>query len=688
MNNISFGDIVISNVNIVHNSAMELYRSPGGAVPCGTEVHLRLSIHELMIERAVLCMLRGDGVDRLEMAREGDFYMARYIVPQDGGIVLWYWFEVVLQGGAVCYYGTEPPLHAGLGLIYRNPPPAFQLTVYDREFVTPAWAKRAVMYQVFPDRLRMGNPDRVRAGVEYHRSKGRGDVFLHESWDDTPVYEAKEGQKYYMPSDIFGGDLDGVRQRLAEMKELGVTVLYLNPIFEASSNHRYNTGDYRKIDPILGDEDAWRRLVGEAAALGIRIILDGVFSHTGDDSVYFNKYGNYEGLGAYQSQDSPYFKWYKFGLWPDRYTSWWGFPTLPEVNEGEPTWSDFVIEGEDSVLAHWIKGGASGWRLDVADELPDDTIEHMRAAVKRADPEAFLLGEVWEDATTKQSYNVPRRYALGRGLDSVMNYPFLNQTVAFLRGEVNAISYRKFLVAQRQGYPPEMLFALMNLLSSHDVIRVRTALSRPADAKEPHDMTRAEQAAFSLTAEQYAHGGKLQRLAAALQFSVPGIPAVYYGDEVGMTGLLDPFNRRPWHEEDASIRGWYKRLAALRGSHPVLQAGHVLYYSTNGNVIGVLRYTHDGKDAFGGEMEPDVVLTVVNPTAEAHRIVIDLTQEKECQPREHREAFLSTRWKQARSLTEEGHAFSLEAGLFEIEIGPLSAEMFQLTKEEGADERV
>jgi glycosidase len=705
LNNISFGSILVNNTSIVHNSAMERFRRPLGAVPCGTEVVLRLSVHGLAFERAVLCMLRGDSVDRIEMWADGTFggrqdaapthdpngvyseavLTARYVVPWEGcgGGVLWYWFEVVLTGGSVCYYGTELPLHSGLGMVYKNPPPAFQLTVNDPAFRTPDWAKHAVMYQIFPDRFHCGDPERVRAGVDYHRGLGRTDIELHGSWDEQPVYEAKGGRSFYMPSDIFGGDLEGVRQRLGYLKGLGVTVLYLNPIFESASNHRYNTGDYRKVDPILGDESAWRRLAAEARSLGIRVVLDGVFSHTGDDSVYFNKYGRYDSVGAFQSKDSPYFKWYKWAQWPEKYTSWWGFATLPEVDEREPSWERFILGGpddEDSVMEYWIRQGAAGWRLDVADELPDDTIEKMRAAVKRADPGALLLGEVWEDATTKQSYGRTRRYALGRGLDSVMNYPFLNQTVAFLRGETDAIFFRKFLVSQRLGYPKEMVYALMNLLSSHDVVRLRTALSRSSGSRDAHEMTRAEQAAFSLTAEEYARGGRLQKLAAAIQFSVPGMPCVYYGDEVGMTGLLDPFNRRPWHEDDAQMADWYRALAELREKHPVMQAGHVLYYSTNGDVLGILRYTYDMRDAFGAPLESDAVLTVVNPTDEAHRIVIDLTQEKECQPEEHWEAFQNTRWLEARSLLGEA-AFPLTAGLFAIEIAPLTAEIFRLTWE-------
>jgi glycosidase len=673
METFTFGSVVVSDINIVHDSARERYRKPLGAVPCGSEVAIFLRINELHIVRALLCVLRGGKIDRIEMYPEGDLLSARYIVPGAEGCVLWYWFEVELQGGGICYYGAEIGDNSGLGRIYHNPPPSFQITVFDSAFKTPDWAKSAILYQIFPDRFHMGDPERVRAGVAYHRDKGREEVELHENWTEMPHYEAQNGRRYYMPSDVFGGDLEGIRQRLPYLQELGITLIYLNPIFEAASNHRYNTGDYHKIDPILGDEASWGALVREAGAMGIRIVLDGVFSHTGDDSVYFNKYGRYDSVGAFQSKDSPYSGWYKFTEFPNKYTSWWGFETLPEVNEHNADWRGYVIEGDDSVVASWIKKGAGGFRLDVADELPDETIERIRTTLKGADEQAFLIGEVWEDATTKQSYNQTRRYALGRSLDSVMNYPFVNNTIAFLTGRANAFAYRKFLVNQRLNYPQEMYYTLMNLLSSHDVARIRSMLARPVD---PQKMTRKEQAFYMATDEGNRLGGKRQGLAAAIQFALPGIPSVYYGDEVGMTGLLDPFNRTTWREENPKIRNWYKTLARLRREHPVLSTGHVLFYSTNGNVLGILRYTANGRDAFGNVLGGDAILAVVNPTGMPHRIVIDMAQEKECLPLEHHRLFQQTRTTGIRSLIT-GRFVPMEHSLLEISIEPLTAEIFQ-----------
>ena len=674
---ISCSGVLLEDANIIHDSTKEMYRSPLGAVTGGTEITFALKVAEVHIERATLCVLRDGTVERCDLVSEGDVMKARYTTPvqsQGGGRVLWYWFELVLQGGSICYYGAEPPLASGLGHIYLNPPPAFQITVYDAGFTTPDWAKSAIMYQIFPDRFQMGDAGSVRAGVAYHQSKGRAEIELHEKWDALPVYEAKEGQKYYMPSDIFGGDLEGVRQKLQYLKRLGVTLIYLNPIFESSSNHRYNTGDYTKVDPILGGNEAFGKLLEAAKEAGVRIVLDGVFSHTGDDSIYFNKYGRYDSVGAYQSKDSPYFNWYQFDEHPDQYTSWWGFKSLPEVNEHDPGWQKYIITEPDSIVKRWVGEGVSGFRLDVADELPDETIEQIRAAVKEADPEAFLLGEVWEDATTKQSYGRQRTYALGRGLDAVMNYPFLNWTLDFLKGKINAWSYCKFLTHQQHSYPAPMYYTLMNLLSSHDVSRVRSLLSKDVD---PAGMTRAEQAKFELTASEFRLGGQRQRLAAAIQFSLPGIPAVYYGDEVGMTGLLDPFNRRTFREEDAQIRGWYQKLGKLRNTHHVMSTGCVRFFSTNGNVLGIFRHTVNGCDYFGKEIGADATLTVVNPTSEPHCIVFDLGEVYESLPAGH---FGATDWTDARMahslLTNRVALF--EKGLVEIDVPPHVAEIFRL----------
>lgn len=691
MNEIISGGTVINDSSIVHNSALAKYREPLGAVSAGARVTLRLFVggpKRVSYADIRLIVLQPDGTQR-EYALDAVAYEGGTKPPQfretmlsaeietaEEG-VLWYWFRAELIGGGCVYYGAEYGGCAGAGRVYPNEPPAFQLTVSAAGFHTPEWAKGAVCYQIFPDRYRRGSRENAGRGLAAHHAMGRSGMRLHETWDELPDYLPAPGAEHYEPLDFFGGDLAGITEDLPRLAQLGVSLIYLNPIFEAASNHRYNTGDYLRIDPMLGSEDDFAALVRAAGELGIRVILDGVFSHTGDDSVYFNKYGRYEGVGAYQSKDSPYYPWYRFRDYPDAYESWWGFGTLPEVNETEPSWIDFIIEGEGSVLRTWIAKGAAGYRLDVADELPDETIMKMRAAVKSADAEAFLLGEVWEDATTKQSYHLPRKYALGRGLDSVMNYPLARALTTFLLGEMDSFAFKKFLVSQNQNYPREMYYALMNLLSSHDVARARTALGCDAASMDECRMTREEQAVFVMSGEQRERGAALQRLAAAVQFALPGMPSIYYGDEVGMTGLLDPFNRKPFAAEDPGFEDVYRRLAELRRAHPVFTKGQALFYATNGNVLGIMRHTIQGRDAFGGPAKPEAVLTLVNPTEARHTIAIDLMTDKECESRECLDAFRNAGWTHAVSLLT-GRETAISGGLLVLDIEPLGSEICEL----------
>jgi glycosidase len=403
-------------------------------------------------------------------------------------------------------------------------------------------------------------------------------------------------------------------------------------------------------------------------------MLDGVFSHTGDDSVYFNKYGNYDGAGAYQSKDSPYYNWYRFDEFPGRYKSWWGFETLPEVNEHNQDWIDFVIENDDSVINTWLDRGAAGFRLDVADELPDDTIEKMRAALKHNGQDHVLLGEVWEDATTKQSYGMPRTYALGRGLDSVMNYPFTNMVVDFLLFNQDAYALKDFLVGQCQNYPKEMYYCLMNLLSSHDVARIRTRLATRADG---HGLTREQQACFVVTEEQDSHGAVMQKLAAAIQFSLPGVPCIYYGDESGMNGLMDPFNRRPYTKCGNDITEYYKTLSNIRKNHAALRTGHAAFLTRAEDMLGILRLCVEGQDALGMEAADGVTLTVVNRSKAQRTFVCDLFAERQCLPVGYTQFFRDVELKQAKSLLSDAQ-WDINEGLVSIDVAPESADIVEI----------
>lgn len=555
----------LAECQVFHDPCDEDYRFPLGAVKCGEKVTLRLRVLGGADEAELIV-----GDKPYPMTRTGDGFEIVYTAP-DTPQVLWYSFRLF---GSVCL-GAD-----GVTSGYVR---SFQLTVYDRHFKTPDWANGAVMYQIFPDRWRREGAAPAK-GAAYHRALGRS-IVTHKDWNEQVKWQGGEG---YYPDDFYGGTLLGIEKSLPELKELGVSVLYLNPVFEADSNHRYNTADYLRIDPILGTNAAFKKLCKAADELGMKIVLDGVFSHTGDDSVYFDRRGVYSGDGAYRSETSPYHSWYDFRKFPDDYRCWWGFKSLPEVNEGDGAWQDFVISGDDSVIKTWLRAGANGYRLDVADELPDEVIELIRDNAKGCDSDALIIGEVWEDATTKVSYGQRRRYALGTALDTVMNYPLRGALIDFALGEMDAFALRDFLLGQKLNYPAPMYRCLMNLLSTHDTARVRTVLG--SGGIDGGGMGRDAQAAFVLSDEENARGRALQKLCAVLQFTLPGMPCVYYGDEEGMQGLRDPFCRGAYVKNDGDLREVYASLAFARNSSPVLRHGDVAFFAPNEDVLCLLRF--------------------------------------------------------------------------------------------------
>lgn len=614
-----------------------------GAVPTGETVTLRLAAEEGELTGAKLRIYIEEQGTEYDMCYRNGYWEYAYPVPAECGIV-WYSFAL-FSGEETRWLGPQPGKTQGEGVLSSEPCFGFQLTVYARGFETPSWFRRSIMYQIFPDRFRRGNPENLKKGIAYHQQMGRR-VIVHENWEEKPLYQPLPGETYYSPCDFYGGDLRGIIDSLPYFKELGVGVLYLNPIVEADSNHRYNTADYTRVDPILGSDTDFAELCQKAEELGIRIMFDGVYSHTGSDSRYFNKLGNYGEVGAFQGSGSPYYKWYTFYSTRYNYKSWWGFDTLPEVNEMDKSWQRYVITGRNSVFSYWMSLGAKGIRLDVADELPDEVIALMRTILKGQSKENVLLGEVWEDATTKQSYGCNRQYALGKGLDSVMNYPFKNACISFLRGESDAFALAEFLTGQRMNYPQPLYYALMNLLSSHDVPRVRTLLATGIDGE---NMSREEQAALEVTPEQDQTGRRLELIAAMLQFAIPGVPSIYYGDEYGLHGLKDPFNRGPFIRRDEETYLAMRTIARLRKKYPVLQTGHISCFAPSADVLAVLRFNMGGRDAFGEPAERSVLLTLLCRSGGERLCEIDLdafAEGLEENPRRLLELFVPTRAKE------------------------------------------
>lgn len=458
----------------------------------------------------------------------------------------------------------------------------FQLTVYSRTYETPDFLKGGVMYQIFPDRF-------CKSG-EVHENIPEGRV-LREDWGGTPYYKP-DHNGHVWNNDYFGGDFAGIQSKLGYLHDLGVTCIYLNPIFESHENHRYNTANYMKADPLLGTNDEFEELCKEAEKYGISVILDGVFSHTGADSVYFNKFGRYPEPGAYQSKDSRYYDWYTFIDYPNTYEAWWGIDTLPNVIENNPDYTNFIC-GEEGVLRYWLSKGAAGYRLDVADELPDQFLNNLRRCVKRFDKDKIVIGEVWEDASNKESYGIKRRYLLGDQLDSVMNYPFREAIISFMRGgSVTDFIYSIMTIVEH--YPKPTIDVLMNFVSTHDIERAINRLG----GENCDDKSKDWMAERWLTHEQYQKGKAMLKAAMALMFFLPGVPSIYYGDEAGMQGYKDPFNRRcyPWGNEDHELIEYVSELSRVRKSIPNMKDGRTYFVFNDDNVIDsrIVGFTRQG----------------------------------------------------------------------------------------------
>ncbi len=553
---------------IEHNSRNTLYRSPFGAVEVLSNITLRLYVKADRIPAAISLVYKFRDqelvtvpMNYIYMVAKGSLYEVEIKVSKDPGL-LFYYFTVEVDNH-IYYYGNNKESLGGLGETYNKIPPAYQITVYKKDYKTPAWFKNSIIYQIFPDRFYKGDMDSFNSG--------RTD-FIARDWDDMPYHKAEQFGGKYLANDFFGGNLDGIIKKLSYLSKLGINAIYLNPIFQAYSNHKYDTGNYEEVDPMFGSNELFEHLCDKALSFGIRIILDGVFNHTGSDSKYFNKEGSYPSLGAYQSKESPYYKWYHFIEHPDNYRCWWDFKTLPNVNESEPSYIDYIISSPDSIINKWLNKGACGWRLDVADELPSDFIKLIRKEMKSTKPDSVLIGEVWEDASNKESYGEQREYLLGDELDSVMNYPLRKAIIDFACNKIDADTFAMRILSLWENYPRESFYSLMNLLSSHDSERILTMLG---DVPSRENISRDQMSTFELDDKSLSLAKKRLENVLLLQMTLPGVPCIYYGDEAGMQGYNDPFNRRtyPWGKEDGKILSIFKKMIALRQNNSLLVDG-------------------------------------------------------------------------------------------------------------------
>ena len=669
---------------IIHDSRNTAYRFPFGAVQAGSTVTLRCEVEGDGTENVILRVWQeGAGECLYAMERENWLlppaqerkkrkYVYRLAVPEQG-CLLWYYFKVE-TAGKIFYYGNNREQLGGWGQSSEKEPPSFQITVYDRQAKTPDWLKHAVVYQIFPDRFNRGS-------VPLSQFGGKKNALLHGSWNDRPRYIKDPDTGNILYYDFFGGTLEGIREKLDYLQALGVTCLYLNPVFESRSNHHYDTGDYKKIDAFLGTEEEFIRLCREAKERGIRILLDGVFSHTGDDSRYFNRQGSYPETGAYQSKNSPYYSWYQFKKFPKEYNCWWGDKSLPEVDETDNSYQDFMIRNEDSVLKHWLQAGISGWRLDVADELPDEFLTAFYRELKQETPEAALIGEVWEDASNKISYGKQRAYLCGGKLDSVMNYVLRRLMLDFLLGRADAGYTNALYLHQMENYPPENFYAMLNLAGSHDVERVLSVL----EEKNPEELaltaetvTLAKDNGKELlrTNENYFHrndelttGERRLLLLWAWQMTLPGAPCVYYGDEAGLQGGKDPDNRRPypWGAENKTLQTACRAFIQLRNKYDALRTGRMIPIYAEGDVYIYARSVEGGRDVFGNPAEDGLFFVALNRGNTSHTVRV-YTGEL---------AFGELHHTEPSGEAAEGGPVPVVNGIFTVTLPPVSSFIFR-----------
>ncbi len=562
-------------MRILFDSQQLIYKNPFGTLseeqPCQLHIHIPCSVGAIKAE-CILDLDDGTPGSVVLLEREStrgayDIFGGSFALKQQG--LYFYYFRIYKPDGSFRLFkqGHDTNMEAG---------DRWQLTCTPADFTTPDWAKGAVYYQIFPDRFcKVGSPS-LGGKLEPYT--------VHKNWYEDVDWEPTEDGKI-LNNDFFGGNFLGITEKMDYIASLGISILYLNPISKSFSNHRYDPGDYKTPDPMLGTIEDFKVMCDAAHKRGIKVILDGVYSHTGSDSLYFDKNRTFGGIGAHCSPDSPYYSWYTFYHYPDSYNSWWGFDTLPTVNKMDPAFLNYIIDDEDSVVAYWLKLGADGFRLDVVDELPDAFVLRLKKRIRELRPDALLIGEVWEDASNKISYNIRRRYFVDGMLDSCMNYPFRNAVLNFVRGWDDGQQLKETVMTIAENYPPQVLACNMNLLGTHDTPRILTALV------DDFEGCREAYAGRKLSTEVRKLAKERLFMASFLQYTLPGAPSLYYGDEAGMEGYSDPFNRRtyPWNREDKELLTHYKELGALRKSQTALQLGNIHFFQASDRRLGFFR---------------------------------------------------------------------------------------------------
>ena len=470
----------------------------------------------------------------------------------------WYHFEVY-QGSHMFYlqktnnFEVEPT-----GELKSS----FQQLVYNSKSKTNVSYKGGVMYHIFVDRFR-------KEGFV----KPRFDLILRDDWGGEITKNSTSFE--VINKECFGGNLKGIEKKLDYLKSLNVSTIYLSPIFESNSYHKYDTADYSKVDSMFGSEKDLKSLVEKAKQKGIGIVLDGVFNHTGSDSIYFNKLNRYNSVGAYQSQKSPYFSWFDFQSHPDKYSSWWGIDTMPQIKKCQTSFINYIAS-KQGIVQKYFKMGIFGLRLDVVDELCEKTLNSICAAARAVKPDCLILGEVWEDASNKIAYDERKKYFLGKQLDSVMNYPIKDSIINYIQTQ-NCEYLKNTIYMLKDHYPKDVQDNLMNILGTHDTSRILSIIDDVSNKDENLSF-------------------KLLKIATLLQFTVMGVPCIFYGDEQGLKGEGAPYCRVcfPWTKQNKTIKNWFVLLGKLR-NNPVFKNGELNILKAEDSLFGFERVINKKK---------------------------------------------------------------------------------------------
>ena len=572
-----------------------------GAFSCDDTVNFKLLIPRRCGASTVCMHLSGEGLenkfykrfdfDWVAIEGSSDVYTCTIDMSKIGIGLYYYKYEI--DSPSCTFYGDGKKV-TEISKMSNESDGMIQLLIYQEKSSCAKWMHGGIMYHIFVDRFNKSG-----------KCKPKKTAVMNDDWyNGIPQFASVPGG-YVENNMFFGGDLYGIIEKLDYIKELGVTCLYLSPIFDAYSNHKYDTGDYMSVDSMFGSEKALEKLIKEARKRDIHIIFDGVFNHTGADSIYFNKNGTYDSLGAYQSKESPYYEWYNFREYPDNYECWWDVKILPRVNSNCPSYQNYIL-GNGGVIEKWMKKGIDGFRLDVADELSDEFLKTLNNKLKSVNPDGIVYGEVWEDASNKIAYDNRKKYFLGNELDSVMNYPLREAIIAYIKnGDCESFySTCKILYSH---YPKHNADLLMNLLGTHDTERILTVLG----GESSEGLTNKELSTKKMSKLERKRAVSLLKLAYTIVATVPGVPCIYYGDEAGMEGYRDPFNRLPypWGREDSELLDFYKKIGKIRTNEPVFKNGFFEIIQCNSDILAFARYNEDS-----------FVVTIINRSEEKYHI--------------------------------------------------------------------